>query len=137
MLKHELSRILFLLPFVILACTRKTTVNEDDYKLDQRYAPVRGQTSICLPDEVQKTIVDDKGSVYYDYTDGDYREVYGPFNGFNISMHAGLDSVESVEASQCLYSPKVPVLLTIMKKTGFIIPPILCCCTCPKNFCLR
>src|ERR1035437_2083775 len=113
----KIFRILVLLPVVIMSCNMKTNVNEDNYKLDQRYAPIWGQTSICLPDEVQKTIVDDKGTIYYDYTNSNWK-VFGPFNGFNISMNAGLDSVESVEASQHLYSPKVPVLITAYEKDG-------------------
>jgi hypothetical protein len=37
--------------------------NESDYKMDLRYAPIWGQTAICLPDEVQKTIVDNNGTL--------------------------------------------------------------------------
>ncbi len=99
-------RLTFALLFVLTACNRKPPVNEDDYKMDFRYAPIWGQTSICLPDEVQKTIVDDKGDLYYDYV---YK---GPFNGCNISMSAGLDSVENGVVSQHLYSAKVPILIT-------------------------
>ncbi len=53
-------RILFLFNLVLAACNKKPSVNEDDFKMDFRYVPARGQTSICLPDEVQKAIVDDK-----------------------------------------------------------------------------
>jgi hypothetical protein len=74
-----------------------------------------GQTVICLPDEVQKTIVDDKGTIYYDY------RFTGPFNGCNISMSAGLDSVETFGVLQHLYSAKVPILLTSCKKNGIIL----------------
>ena len=100
------TRLLFVLIFVLSSCIKKSSVNEDDYKMDFRYSPIWGQTSICLPDEVQKTIVDDKGTLYYDY-------IYqGPFNGFNISMSPGLDSVENTGISQHLYSAKVPILST-------------------------
>jgi len=96
--------------FVILACSGRTTINDKDYKMDLRYAPVWGQTSICLPDEMQKTIVNDKGTLLYDYTNGN-PIASGPFNGFNISMFAGLDSVGSDASSQRLFSPKVPVFV--------------------------
>src|SRR5664279_1283321 len=96
------SLILFLPLIVILACSRRTTINEKDYKMDLRYSPVWGQTSICLPDEMQKTIVNDKGTLLYDYTNANMK-VSGPFNGFNISVFAGLDSVGSDSASQRLF----------------------------------
>jgi len=102
--------ILLLLTLTLVSCKTKSTVNEDDYKMDLRYAPIWGQTSICLPDEIQKTIVDDKGAVYYDF------KRRGPFNGFNTTMFAGLDTVESVDVSQHLYSSKVPVILTSCNK---------------------
>jgi len=115
----KISWILCIPVIVILACNRKTAVNEEDFKMDLRYAPVWGQTSICLPDETQKTIVNDKGTMMYDYANGSSK-VSGPFNGFCISMFAGLDSVESVNASQRLFSPKVPVLMTENKMEGII-----------------
>jgi hypothetical protein len=107
-------RLTFALLFVLTACNRQPAVNEDDYKMDFRFSPVWGQTSICLPDEVQKTIVDDKGALYYDYL------YSGPFNGCNISMSAGLDSAEIGRVSQHLYSSKVPVLVTSMEKGGIV-----------------
>ena len=110
---------LFLYILALLACNKKPAVNEDDYKMDLRYAPMWGQTSICLPDEVQKTIVHDKGNVYYDYININWRK-FGPFNGFNISMSAGLDSVDAVRFSQRLYSAKVPLLLTSCQKNGIL-----------------
>ena len=103
-------KILFLFILVLLACNRKPSVNESDYKMDLRYSPIWGQTAICLPDEVQKTIVDDKGTIYYDY------RFTGPFNGCNISMFAGLDSIETIGVLQHLYSAKVPILLTSCQK---------------------
>ena len=112
--------LLLLSALVLLACTRKTAVDENLYKLDFRYAPVWGQTSICLPDEVQKTIVDDQGTVYYDYYNihVDGRRQNGPFNGFNIAMAAGIEDTEPSEVNQHLYSAKVPVVLTTWKKNG-------------------
>jgi hypothetical protein len=107
-------RLLFAFLFVLSACDRKPEINESEYKMDLRYSPLRGQTSICLPDEVQKTIVDDKGTIYYDYFNR------GPFNGFNISMAAGLDSVQPEGYLQRLYSAKIPILLTSHRKNGII-----------------
>ena len=105
---------------LLFACSRKAPVDEDLYTLDFRFAPQWGQTSICLPDEVQKTIVDDQGVVYYDYynsqTGGRWQN--GPFNGLNIALSAGLASAEPSDVSQHLYSAKVPVLLTSWEKNG-------------------
>jgi hypothetical protein len=131
-MKYYQISLVFIL--VLAACNRKPTVNEDDYKIDLRYAPVWGQTSICLPDEVQKTIVDDKGIIYYDYTHN------GPFNGCNISMSAGLDSLETAGVTQRLYSARVPLLLTSHQRGGiifsteiFAVAPALR--TSPKDSC--
>jgi hypothetical protein len=110
----KISGIVLLVFFVTLSCNRKSTPNESDYMMDLRFSPRWGQTSICLPDEVQKTIVDDKGIVYYDYNNN------GPFNGFNIAMSAGLDSVESHVLAQHLYSSKVPVLLTSCRMNNIL-----------------
>ncbi len=107
-------KILVLFSLTFLACYRKPAFNEKDFKMDLRYAPIWGQTSICLPDEVQKTIVDDKGLIYYDFLRT------GPFNGCNISISAGMDSLEAVGVSQHLYSSKVPILQTSFEKNHIL-----------------
>ena len=112
-------RILALFTLTLLACIRKPVLNDEDYKMDLRYAPIWGQTSICLPDEVQKTIVDDKGIIYYDYLSN------GPFNGFNISLTAGLYSMKPIGISQHLFSAKVPVLITTYGKKQILFNTVI------------
>ncbi len=112
--------LIFLFSILLFACSRTTPVNEDLFRLDFRYAPQWGQTSICLPDEEQKTIVDDKGRIYYDYHNiliGDKWQK-GPFNEFDLVMAAGFDSSEPEGSIQHLYSPKIPILLTSWEKNG-------------------
>jgi hypothetical protein len=101
---------LLLLLLVAASCSLKTIVNNDDFILDHRYAPSRGQTLICMPDETQKTLVDNNGALLYDYFNG------GPIYGFNIMVKPSVDSSEFRAESQTLYSPEVPIVITEFKK---------------------
>jgi hypothetical protein len=106
---------LLILPLVFLSsCSKKAAVNEDDYKMDLRYSPSRGQTCICLPDEVQKTIVDDRGTFLFDYVSN------GPLDGFNVSLSAGIDSTIPERSEQRLYTAKIPILITSYSDKGLI-----------------
>jgi len=105
-------KIICLLPLLLLtaSCSHKTVMNNGDFILDHRYSPSRGQTLICMPDETQKTLVDNNGALLYDYFNG------GPIYGFNIMMKPSTDSSEYKAESQTLYSPEVPIVITKFKK---------------------
>jgi hypothetical protein len=109
-----------LLIILTMACKSKMLVNQDDYKMDLRYSPMWGQTAINLPDETQKTVVDNEGKVYYDFynVNRDNKWIQGPFNGFNLVVSSGIDSIETEGATQHLYSAKVPLLITSSEKKG-------------------
>jgi hypothetical protein len=75
--------------------------------LDFRYAPEWWQTSICLPDDWQKTLVAKDGGLLYDYP--------GRYAGFKTKMTAGMGRPEWIR--QELFSPRVPIVRTI-KRSG-------------------
>ncbi len=95
-----------------------------DWKVDHRYAPVWWQTSICLPDDWQKTLVGKEGTLLYDFP--------GKFSGFKTRI--GIDYGSGGQAflpvkpggqaflpvkpeakwlRQELVSPRVPIVRTI------------------------
>jgi len=68
----------------------------------------RRQTSICLPDDWQKTLVGKQGRLLHDYR--------GKYSGFKTRIGFGLEGdVEWVR--QELASPRVPVVRTL-KRSG-------------------
>jgi len=73
--------------------------------VDFRYAPVWWQTSICLPDDWQKTLVAKDGGLLYDYP--------GRYSDFKTKITAGLGRAEWVR--QELVSPRVPIVRTIRR----------------------
>jgi len=79
-----------------------------EWTVDHRYAPPWWQTSICLPDDWQKTLVGKEGELLYDFQ--------GKYSGFKTRIAFGLDApVEWVR--QELVSPRVPIVRTT-KRTG-------------------
>jgi hypothetical protein len=76
--------------------------------VDFRYAPVRWQTSICLPDDWQKTLVAKDGGMLYDYP--------GRYADFKTKIAAGLGRPEWVR--QELVSPRTPIVRTIKRVGG-------------------
>lgn len=91
--------------------------------MDQRYAPPSWQTSICLPDDWQKTLVHKDGGLLYDYP--------GKFAGFATKVTAGLEN-QTTWAKQELLTPRVPIVRTF-KRSGdiefleesFAVAPVL------------
>ncbi|MGD0899612.1 MAG: hypothetical protein ABR915_17415 [Thermoguttaceae bacterium] len=78
--------------------------------VDHRFAPPWWQTSICLPDDWQKTLVAKEGTLLYDFP--------GKFSGFKTRI--GLDLAEPAQwVRQELTSPRVPIVRTI-KRSGTI-----------------
>lgn len=74
--------------------------------LDYRYAPPDWQTSICLPDDWQKTLVGKDGSMLYDYP--------GEFSGFATRIRLQIPG-GTTWISQSLAQPRVPVVVTTRK----------------------
>ena len=75
----------------------------DPWTIDFRYAPPWWQTSICLPDDWQKTLVGKEGSLLYDYP--------GRYAGFGTRITFGLPG-ETQWLKQELASPRVPIVRT-------------------------
>jgi len=76
--------------------------------VDHRYAPVWWQTSICLPDDWQKTLVGKEGTLLYDYP--------GTFTGFKTRIGLSFGP-EAKWVRQELVGPQVPIVRTI-KQSG-------------------
>ena len=85
-----------------------------DWRVDHCYAPVWWQTSICLPDDWQKTLVGKEGTLLYDFP--------GKYSGFKTRI--GIDYGSGGQAflpvkpeakwlRQDLASPRVPIVRTI------------------------
>ncbi len=80
------------------------------WALDFRYAPPDWQTSICLPDDWQKTLVGKDGALLYDYP--------GRNAGFRTKITAGFAG-PGEWVRQELDSPRVPIVRTV-KRCGAV-----------------
>lgn len=76
----------------------------EELRVDFRYAPVWWQTSICLPDDWQKTLVGKEGTLLYDFP--------GKHSGFKIRLGLRLGEGEKW-IRQELVSPRVPIVRTV------------------------
>lgn len=77
--------------------------------VDFRYAPAWWQTSICFPDDWQKTLVGKDGSLLYDFP--------GAWDGFATKIMFGLDRPTDW-LRQDLASPRVPIVRTLQRAGG-------------------
>jgi len=87
------------------------------WTVDHRYAPPWWQTSICLPDDWQKTLVGKEGQLLYDFR--------GKYSGFKTRItftlapetKAGQAEAAPTEwVQQELVSPRVPIVRTIKRR---------------------
>jgi len=78
--------------------------------IDFRYTPVWWQTSICLPDDWQKTLVGKEGTLLYDFG--------GRYSGFKTRVALGVAG-GSQWVRQELVSPRVPIVRTLAR-TGAV-----------------
>ena len=104
--------------------------SENPWKIDFRFQPPSWQTSICLPDDWQKTLAARDGALLYDYP--------GKFAGFSTKITAGVAG-QSEWAKQELLSPRVPVVRTFKTAPGveiteevFAVPAALSAAPRPK-----
>jgi hypothetical protein len=74
---------------------------------DFRYAPAWWQSSICLPDDWQKTLVSKDGALLYEY-DGQY-----PGN-FRTRVSVSCGNAAGAAAGQSAADPRVPVIETVL-----------------------
>ena len=102
---------------------RAAAVADDPWTIDFRYAPTWWQTSICLPDDWQKTLVGKEGGLLYDYP--------GKYAGFGTRITFGLQG-ETRWLKQELASPRVPIVRTtqrngdveVVQETFAVAPPL-------------
>jgi hypothetical protein len=86
--------------------------------VDYRYAPTWWQTSICLPDDWQKTLVGKEGTLLYDFGGKFSGYMTGKAPGFKTQIGLGL-SEPTEWVRQELVSARVPIVRTI-KRCGAI-----------------
>lgn len=72
--------------------------------VDFRHKPPKWQTAICLPDDSQKTLVNNRGQLLYDYRDG---------TRFNLTIGVVIPGVKRIE--QRLVAPRIPIVKTTWK----------------------
>ena len=82
----------------------------DTYELDFKYKPAEWQTSICLPDDWQKSLIGKNGTMLYDH--------YARSPEFATRMKLSLSSGKDEWISQKLESSKTPVVSTVTKYNG-------------------
>jgi len=78
-------------------------------QVDFGFAPPEWQTSICLPDDPQKTLVDKSGVLLYHYNEG------GREFGARIGVVVADDAVWK---RQELLSPRIPIVRTLREAPG-------------------
>jgi hypothetical protein len=96
----------------LLACAivaiATSTSSGQDRRVDFRYAPENYLTVIGLPDDWQKTMATENGSLAYDFGPGPYAR--------NLtSIHFGLSGVSLAIENQKLPNGKVPIVATQLK----------------------
>jgi len=90
----------------LICAAQATDQGAADWKVDHRYAPMGWQTSICLPDDWQKTLVGKEGTLLYDYP--------GRFSDFKTRIGLSF-TLETKWVRQELASPRVPIVRTIQR----------------------
>ena len=94
-----------------LAAAPAAPADATPWTVDFRYAPPVWQTSICLPDDWQKTLVGQDGSLLYDYP--------GRHSGFGTRITLGAVGPVAVR-QQWLQSAAAPIVHTV-KQIGAVV----------------
>ncbi len=114
-LKNEIMRILDLwilvlfifIPVVSESQIKTGTPLERPYELDYRFMPEEWLSTICLPDDWQKTLIDRSGRLLYDW----------PYeNGsFATKIEFGFAEGKSEWINQNIDNPRIPVVNTLRR----------------------
>jgi hypothetical protein len=86
--------------------------NHDGLSVDFRYMPPEWQTSICLPDDPFKSIVDKSGDLLYHYL-----RIKKVTEGFRTQVRIQIAD-DLVWEKQELHSPRVPIVRTYLAAKG-------------------
>ncbi len=121
MTSHTKHRLLISLLTLCSAGATSGTFASDSAAIDFRYAPPDWQTSICLPDDWQKTLVGKSGAMLYDFP--------GKHSGFKTRIQFTIAD-DLTWTRQELVSPRVPIVRTFFKsgdlemsQEAFALPP--------------
>jgi hypothetical protein len=103
---------LFVAAVLSVALQPRPTAAAAQSAVDFRFAPPEWQTSICLPDDPHKTLVDRSGELLYHYGQG----------GREFATRVGVQVVPgAVWQKQELLSPRVPIVRTYRAANGLSI----------------
>jgi len=97
--------------FLLGTCGSPVTAGENPV-VDFRYAPPKWQCAICLPDDPQKSLVDDNGALLYHYGQGG--------NEFASRLTVEV-AATAVRQQQELIAPRVPIVRTTKSADGLRI----------------
>ena len=88
-----------------------TESEADLLKADFRYSPSWWQTTVCLPDDWQKTLVSREGAFLYEYL--------GHFSDFGIRVAVSIGSSNKTVSRQQMKNPRIPIVETALyEETG-------------------
>ena len=115
MIRHDglssIPRHGFACAFLLGTCGSLISAGEIEVA-DFRYAPPKWQCAICLPDDPQKSLVDDTGALLYHYGQG------GNEFASRLTVEAAADAVRQ---QQELIAPRVPIVRTTKSADGLRI----------------
>ena len=120
-----MKKIFFLAAVVLISfgCTRKTdtesTIQEKALDVDFRYQPREWQTCYGLKDDFYKSMVDDKGGLWYDFVYGNHigfpypNFCYERNKGYTLAIYPQVvDSPVMSEVKQEMVSARKPIIIT-------------------------
>ena len=89
-----------------------------DYKVDFRYSPYNYYTTICFPDDWQKTIVKEDGALLYDFGPGPYAS---PYTTVSTEIRIGIKDSQLTVKDHKLQHPRIPIALTELEGDNIIV----------------
>ena len=131
-----MKKIFFLAAVVLISfgCTRKTdtesTIQEKALDVDFRYQPREWQTCYGLKDDFYKSMVDDKGGLWYDFVYGNHigfpypNFCYERNKGYTLAIYPQVvDSPVMSEVNQEMMSARKPTFrgyLTLLSRLSAV-----------------
>jgi hypothetical protein len=106
-------------PLIALVAGEESALASDNGSLHQenivdfRYAPAQYQTAICFPDDHHKSLVNEQGSLLYDYPADQFASIdqFGTVLEFTLG---GMDR-DTVQR-QWIESPSIPIVHTLIQR---------------------
>jgi hypothetical protein len=96
---------------LLISAVMASTGTAQEHKVDFGFAPTQYATAICFPDDWQKSLVTENGSLAYDYGPGPYAK---PLTEISV----GVKGQELHITRQGLDNPIAPIVTTELKADG-------------------